>query len=340
MKSSFLLAFVILLGASMARVEAQTPAANKAAIQMENKKQPARKVVKPAPKAAATTVENPATRVLEKSSFDKFADRLRIGYFGVVTTPNFYDMAHGNWDTAAMSPAWGGPNNRDTWPTNVWNQISFNYNFGAKLNFVFNPRFMIPLGSTRNMNVPEDPSFIMLDDFLVGFQGVIVSSVDKKFNLWVRPGIRLPTSQNSRNNPNRGFGTHTHQIEVAYLPTYDFNKTWQLGIFGQFRQWIFEQRYNWSRFRFYTAPFVQMTLNDTTRLQVYYENIIENDRRWKSINGKEPVFKDYWQNIMLGVNKDITSKLNIFPYVSVFVDDVPISSKSFWLGAWISYQIK
>ena len=65
----------------------------------------------------------------------------------------------------------------------------------------------------------------------------------------------------------------------------------------------------------------------------------ENGKRWKSINGKTPVFKDTWQNTMVGVAKDITPKLNIFPYVGTFVNR-PLSDKSFWVGAWISYQIK
>ena len=82
------------------------------------------------------------------------------------------------------------------------------------------------------------------------------------------------------------------------------------------------------------------SINDTTRIQAYYQNIIENDRRWESINGKKPVFKDYYQDIILGVNKDVTKKLNIYPFLGMFIDDVPLSDKSFYVGAWISYQIK
>lgn len=319
---------------------AQTPASNKPSIRAVS--QPVKK--KPAPKSAATTVENPATKLVEKSSFDRFADRLRIGTFTVITTPTLWDMEKGNWDNAAISPEFGIDNgverNNDTYPTNLWNQISFNYNFGAKMNFVFNPRFMIPLSHSSDMSDPEDKGLIALEDFLVGFQGVVLASADKKFNLWIRPGMRLPTSKASRNSNNGGFGRTSHQLELAYLPTYDFNKKWQVGIFGQVRQWVYEDRYTWARLRFYTAPFVQYTIDDTTRFQVYYENMLENRRRWKSVNGQKPYFEDVWQSLMIGVNKDITPKLNIFPYVTTFVNDVPFSTKSFFLGAWVSYQIK
>lgn len=285
------------------------------------------------------------TEVVEKTSFKKFSDRLKIGYFGVFTSPTFDDMGKGNWDNAAISPDWGQTSkgegkNRDTWPTNLWHQVSFNYNFGARMNFVFNPRFMTPLAHPVDMKAPEDRSFIEMEDFLIGFQGVVYSSTDKKFNLWIRPGMRMPTSRPSRNSANRGFGSLTHQIEVGYLPTYDFNKTWQVGVFGQVRSWIYDDRYNWTRARLYTAPFVQYTIDDTSRVQVYYENMLENDRRWKSLNGKSPVFKDYWQNIMMGYSKDVTPKFNVFPYLSCFVNDTPVTDKSFWVGAWISYQIK
>jgi hypothetical protein len=281
-----------------------------------------------------------------KSSFQRFSDRLRISYYGSFQSPNGDDIIKGRFKNGATSPAYGNApkgsgKNEDTWPMNMWNQISFNYNFGAKLNFVVNPRFMIPLASSHSMKQPEDRSLVMLDDFLVGFQGVIFTSTDKKFNLWIRPGVRLPTSQPSRNSRNAGFGRVTNQNELAYQPTYDFNKTWQLGIFGQVRQWVFSDR-NTSvgRVRFYTAPYLQYTFNDTTRMQVYYETMIENNKRQKSVNGKNPVFKDVWQDLMVGVNHDINKKFNIFPFLGCFMDDKPITDKSLWIGAWISYQIK
>lgn len=296
--------------------------------------------------ASAQMSTRPSPKDIEadkKASFKKFHDRLRIGVFSMFTSPTMYDMAKGNWKYSATSPetqTFG--KNRDTFPGgNFWNQISFNYNFGAKMNFVFNPRFSYwpirPHDTTQN---PEASTF-QVEDFLVGFQGVIYETDDKKFNLWIRPGVRLPTSRATISAPNGGFGTTTNNLELALLPTYDFNTTWQLGGFLQWRQWVFDDRYNYTRFRFYTAPYIQYTFNDTTRAQLYYENMLENFRRWETLGKKEkPLFTDLWQNAFVGINHDVTPKLNIFPFVSAFINDPKFSSKSFWIGAWISYQIK
>jgi hypothetical protein len=281
----------------------------------------------------------------ENTDFKNFYDRLRISWLGVATTPTFRNMEKGRWSYAAISPEFtrggsGDEGNEDTYATNIFNQISFNYNFGAKLNFIFNPRFTVFLAEAEGMAPPEDPGLIALEDFVVGFQGVIFSSADKKFNLWIQPAVRLPTSKPSRGAGNGGRGTTTHQLTLGYSPTYDFDKTWQIGIFGQVRDWVAEDSYNYGRIRFYTAPYVQYTIDDTSRVQVYYENMIENQNRWKSQNGKEPLFQDYWQNVMVGYNKDITPKFNVFPFVGAFVNDVPFSNRSVWLGAWMTYQIK
>ncbi|HXH32490.1 MAG TPA: hypothetical protein VNJ01_16945 [Bacteriovoracaceae bacterium] len=290
---------------------------------------------------SAETKKVSNTEVLEtRNDFQKFYDRLKISYFGVLTTPTLKDMSDGEWENGALSPEFSGGTNRDTWPTNMWNQVSFNYNFGAKMNFVFNPRWMTPLAHPVDMQEPEDRSLIALEDFLVGFQGVVASSEDKKFNLWIRPGLRLPTSRASRNSNNAGFGQLTHQLELAFLPTYDFNKTVQVGMFGQVRSWIYEDRYNISRLRISTSPMLQITLDDTTKWVTYYNHILENNKRFKSINGKNPVFKDVWQGVMTGISKDVTKKLNIYPYVEAFVNDVPFSTNSVYVGAWISYSIK
>lgn len=276
----------------------------------------------------------------EKTSFDKFYDRLKIGYFGVFTSPQFDDMKNGDWENAALSPEFSGGTNQDSWPTNIWHQVSFNYNFGAKMNFVFNPRFMTPLAHPVDMKEPEDRSLLMVEDFLFGFQGVVVTSSDKAFNLWIRPGIRLPTSRASAKSGQGGAGTLTNQLELAYNVTYDFTKTWQLGAFGQLRSWVIEDKVGMDRFRFYTAPYIQYTLDDTSRIQVYYEHMLETDQRSMPANDRDPVFKDVWQNIFVGYNTDLTKTFNIMPFASVFVNDNPITDKSFWLGAWISYQIK
>jgi hypothetical protein len=278
---------------------------------------------------------------LRKSSFQKFSDRLRIGYFGVFTSPTIYDMERQNWDYAATSsPYQTFSTHRDSVATNFLNQVNFSYNFGAKLNFVFIPRFSLWPIEPHSPNQNAENSLIPVEDFLVGFQGVSFTSADKAFNLWIRPGVRLPTSRATRRAFDKDFGSITHQLELAYSPTYDFNKTWQLGLFGQFRQWTFDDRYNYSRFRFYQAPYVQYAFNDTNRIQWYWETIVENSRRWKSIGKhQEPEFRNYYQNTFVGLSHDINAKFNIFPFLGCILDR-RIDEKSLWVGAWISYQIK
>lgn len=254
-------------------------------------------------KVSKTVVES-----AEKTSYEKFSERLKINYFGFVTTPPYRDIRYGKWKNAAISPGLGtdageGHTNHDTWPTNIWNQISFNYNFGAKMNFIINPRFLVPLASPTSMKAPEDRSFISIEDLFTGFQGVVYSSANKKFNFFTRIGMRLPTSRLSRNSNNAGFGKTSQQLEWAYNPTYDVNKKWQISMMGIVRQWVYEDRYNFSRLRFYTAPYVQYSINDITRAVIYYENIIENNKRWKSINGKNPHYRDILQNVLLGSNR-------------------------------------
>jgi hypothetical protein len=298
--------------------------------------------------AQMSTMPNPkdAEADRKKTSFQKFHERLRIGLFSIFTSPTLYDIERGNYEYGAIAPASQiFPGNRDGVATSFWNQVSFNYNFGAKMNFVFNPRFSFyPVRAKQA--VPEnrnpDQTTVQVEDFLVGFQGVVLASDDKKFNLWIRPGVRLPTSRASRNSTNGGFGSTSYQYELAYLPTYDFNKTWQVGIFGQLRQWIFDDRYSYARFRFYTAPFVQYTINDTSRFQLYFESMVENTRRWETLEKKKkPKFRDIYQNVFFGVNHDVTKSLNVFPFVGFFPDDpAGLTNKSVWLGAWISYQIK
>lgn len=276
----------------------------------------------------------------QKSTFDKFSERLKIGYSNVFTTPTLNDISNGHWENSALHEGYSqNEDNRDTWPTNIWHQISFNYNFGAKLHFVINPRFMTPLAHPVDMKEPEDRGLIMVDDTLVGFQGVIYTTEDKKFNLWVRPAMRLPTSKASRNTGNGGAGSTTHQLDFAYNATYDFNKTWQVGLYNQFRQWVIEDHYDMTRFRIYLSPFVQYTINDVSRLLFYYENYQETDKRKSPVGDREPVFYDKTQNAFVGYSYDITPKFNVMPTVNYFLNQ-PLTDRAIWFGAQMSYSIK
>ena len=302
-------------------------------------------------KKTTTTAAPAATQTAEapKSSFDKFYERLGISYFGAITTPTLED-----WDSnyAAISPEFSGGDpckNCDTYSFNLWSQVNFSYNFGAKMKFNVIPRWTTFLDTpTTDKSASGGPAgqaqgengLFLLEDALVGFSGVILSSSDKKFNWWMRPGVRLPTSHATRHYNHPDFGRLTYNIELLNSFTYDFNPTYQLGLSYMNRYWIYENRYNASRNRHYIAPNFTIALDDTTKIIGYYEVMFENNKRWESINGKKPVYYDVWQNAYIGIGKDITPKLNVYPYISAFVNDVPFSMKSVWAGLWVSYVIK
>ena len=289
-------------------------------------------------KKATTTTTPIATPAAEasKSDFDKFYERLSIGYFGALTTPNFE-----SWDSrkAAVSPEFSSGKNDDTYSMNVWSQFNIGYSFGGKFKLNIIPRFTTFLNKAPAQD-PGQRGNVLLEDALVGFSGVLYSSDNKKFNWWIRPGVRLPTSHGTRTTDNTDFGRISYNIEFLNTFSYDFNPSWQLGLTYQDRYWIYEQRYNNSKHRHYIDPYITHTINDTTKIQLYYEIMLQNSNRRESINGKSSVYKDVWQNAYIGIAKDITPKLNVFPFISAFVNDVPFSTQSFWGGLWVSYQIK
>jgi hypothetical protein len=222
---------------------------------------------------------------------------------------------------------------------NIWSQVNFGYNFGAKLRFNVIPRFTVFMNKAPDQSSGER-GMVLLEDALVGFSGVIYTSENKKFNWWIRPGIRLPTSHATRHAVDKNFGKLDYNLEVINIWSYDFTPKWQLALIFQDRYWIYEQRYNASKHRLYLAPNFTYTINETTKIQGYYENMLDNNRRWMSINGKNPSYRNVWQNAYIGVAKDVTPKLNLYPFLSAFVNDVPFSTQSFWFGLWVSYQIK
>lgn len=292
--------------------------------------------------ATAQTTVKPTSET-QKTSFQKFYDRLRITYLGFITGPGVGDVKDGQFNYASTSPETEakelGRDNRDVLPTNLYSSVAFNYNFGAKMSFVLTPRFTLPLASTSNLE-GGDQGLITLEDFLVGFQGVVYASDDKKFNLFIRPGVRLPVSQGSRNSGNAGLGSYTHQTDLLIAPSYTFNDKWELGLAGQIRTWIIDDRYNYTRNRFGFFPSLTYTIDEVSKVAVNYEVLVENQRRWKSLNNKVPVYKDIWQNAYVGYSRQVTEKFNVQPFLAMYVNDAPIDNDSFWVGAYLSYKIK
>lgn len=345
MKSSFLVSIVLSALVSMSAL-GQTNRAKK----VQQKATP-KTTTTTAPAKQTTSSQSVATTsAAEKTSFQKFYDRLSIGYFGVFTSPTLED-----WDSsnAAISPQLGDTEKRcrkncDSYAMNMWNQVNFAYDFGWIMKFVIIPRWTVHFVNPRDMNrgVGEDRAMIGLEDFLVGFAGTVVASEDKKFNWFIRPAMRLPTSHFSRNfnqadsAKKPGVGDLTQNLELAHFITYDFNPEWQVGFQLQQRMWVYEDRYNLTRFRYITVPYISYAIRETTKIQMYYQNMIENNKRWESVNGKKPAYKDIYQDVLLGVSQDVTKTVNVTPYVGFFIDDIPHSMRSAYLGAWISWKIK
>lgn len=294
-----------------------------------NKKKTQPAPVKKVEQTTATTETVSKTEVIvKKTPFEKFSDRLKIGYFGA-----YQGSSLGQWDYSALDEK--GAKTKD-YAHNLWNQVSFNYNFGWKMNFVINPRFVINTGSTR-YHAANDKGLVSMVDTLVGIQGVVLSSADKKFNLWTRPGIRLPNSRSSR------AGDITMQPEALSLASYDFNPKWQLGLYNQVRWWVYEQRYNSTRYRIYNAPYLQYAITDKDKVAIWYENYIENRRNRQSFNKQKHRMEDYWNNAMVSYARDITPKINFMPFIGYFLDTTyayerPLDAA--WVGFWLSVQLK
>lgn len=179
----------------------------------------------------------------------------------------------------------------------------------------------------------------MIDDVLVGFAGVIYSSDDKKLNLWVRPGVRMPTSRVYR--ATGGAGYLNHQLDLSYSLSYEYSKKIEIGLFQQLRAWIYESQYGCrNRCRLVTAPYIYYSVSDSTQLQFTFEDILETDTRSLPRGDRKEHFKDVWQNLMIGVNQKITPAFNITPFVGVYVDDTPVSDESVWFGANLAYRFK
>ena len=297
---------------------------------------PVRKAV---PKQAVTSVAVAAPKQDEaKTSFDKFYERLGILYIGFFTSPPLEDF---DSRRAAISPQWEGScDNCDSYSMNLYNQFNFSYNFGAKMKFNIIPRFTLFFDEAPDQ-APGERSTFMMEDWLISFSGTVFSSEDKKFNWWMRPGVRLPTSHFARHGAdNAQFGQYNYQLEWLQALTYQLTPTVEVGVTLQERVWIYENRYNWSRHRHLTSPHVLVKAHDKLDVRIAYENMVENTRNWKSINGKEPNYKDVWQNVAVTFEAKVTDRLTISPAINAYVDDLPFGTKSFWVSSVLVYAIK
>jgi hypothetical protein len=186
----------------------------------------------------------------------------------------------------------------------------------------------------------SDPAMITIEDTLVGFSGTNYKSDDGKFSWWMRPALRLATSHASRTANNRTFGTTTHQPDWNNTFTYTLNTNWEFGLAWINRMWVYDDRYNNSRHRMITVPSITYSISDKTQLQLMYEHYLENLRNYESLSGKQPNYRDWWQNLMFGVNQTLTEKASINPYIGAYINDVPFSTESTFFDISFAYSIK
>src|SRR5690606_31624091 len=142
-----------------------------------------------------------------------------------------------------LSPEFSGGTNQDSYSMNIWNQINFGYNYGGKLKFHVIPRWTMFLNAVPSSkdgdadNGPGNRGMFVMEDWLIAFSGVVASSEDKKWNLWIRPGLRLPTSRPSNNDIHGTYGQVSHQPEFFYILSYNPNNTWEFALQHQMRFW-------------------------------------------------------------------------------------------------------
>lgn len=282
-----------------------------------------------------TPVVEAAAPEAPKSPFDKFYERLGISYGGFYTSPILDE-----WDTtnAAISPEFVATK-KDSYSQNIFNQFNFSYNFGGMFKFHIVPRFTLFFTHPRDQD-PGDRAMVTIEDTLVAFSGTIWTNEAKTFSWWMRPGVRLPTSHANRTFNDAAFGTITHVLDWNNTFTFNPNKDFELGYTIVNRVWVYEDRYNLSKHRILSTLWTSYALTDKSKVQLYYDHWLQNGDRWKSINDKNPVYKDKWQSLSLGLAYDVTEKLNVTPLISAFINDVPFSVESTFLQLWISYSIK
>lgn len=276
-----------------------------------------------------------------KTSFDRFYDRLSIGYFGFYQSSPLGFM---HADFAATSPETetknlpGCRNNCDNYPQNIFNQVTFGYDFGGGNKFIIVPRFTLFLGKARG--VEESPLF-NIDDALVGFSRSLYASADKKFAWNIRPAVRLPTSRASRTGDAPGFGDLTLQPDISTSLSYTMNENISMGYNLQNRFWVYEDRFNESQHRIAQSIYLNQKLTDKMALSYNFEYWVQNSRNRPSINGKGAFYNNIWQNFYVSLPIDITPKMNFAPTLGGYVNDPQgFGLDSMYLTASMAYSFK
>jgi hypothetical protein len=248
------------------------------------------------PSAEKNTIQN------EESLYKHVKKNLRIRLFSEFLGHSIYKMDDKQPKTNS---------NRSADPITTWNQVSFNYNFGKKLNLIVNPRFSVHLGGLQALD-ENDPTVetnqVFAEDMLVGFQGVVYKNGD--FAYFIRPATRLPFSKFSRNTD------LVTQPEFFQDFSYNINKKWSIGSWNMIRYYIYESDVDKDRYRLYFAPYFGYNITDKAAINVYYEYEIQHNV--SPANRKDFKYtKRNFSDIYAGVTYAFTPTFSLYPFLLI-----------------------
>jgi hypothetical protein len=248
--------------------------------------------------AQTATVPNTSKAELGDSLYKHLKKNLRIRYFSEFLGSSPYKLDDNQPDATT------GEKTAD--PINLWNQISFNYHFGYKMNLVVNPRFTLQIGDKRDLteSATQDTDTLYWEDWLVGFQGVVYTNGN--FAYFARAGSRIPMSKFSRN-------THmVAQPEYFHDFNYTINKEWSVGMWQMNRFYVYDKQGTNERRRHYFAPYFNYSINDKAKVEVYYEYEVQHNqpkgkRDWNYLNKN-------FSDIYAGVSFVLSPSLSLYPF--------------------------
>lgn len=247
---------------------------------------------------------------------------LRVGYFGEFLGPSL-KKADDNLPSKNRSDNYRGSD-----PIQTFNQFSFNYDFGYKMNFIINPRFISQHGDRNDMADGDDQHVIQWDDLMIGFQGVPYSN--DRFSYWVRLTYRHPTSHFSRQQGHNSIYEYFHQI------SYDLTPKWQLGSFNFIRYYDYKTGVGNERYRIYSAPYIVYTINE----RLSFMPMLEYEVQHRNANGVRSFdfMKKSYSDLYVGLNVVVNKSLTLYPFLK-FIDESDIRYETTQVGAWIMGRV-
>lgn len=316
----------------------QAPAKRKAVqVRKKTTKRIIRKKVVPVKTVKPTAPVVPAAPV-EQKQMSLIQSHFQIRYFSELI---WTDLTNHNGNTKYPGANKNGNYSGGSDPVNLWNQLSFRWKISDKLHAYINPRWTLQLGSTKQIradnrdaaakgNKTSDDGMLRSEDWLVGVQGVLWST-KSGWSYFMRPGYRLPISRATRSANWDGI--------AEYFQSFDWSQgVWGAGIWNLNRWFVANENNNNERYRIYVAPYVTYQINDTFKVEVYYENEFQhNAAAGRSINNTKGSLlfnKRTLQTMTAGVSFPINPSLSLYPFLR-FYQMGTYDPETIGYGMWI-----